>query len=78
VHGLTALELYGYLPSFLGQSVDDFWRSEFEGLYPFIVWKIKGDILMKAILLNGSSEAMPTGEQIRTVLSDELRRAAGR
>ena len=30
VHGLTALELCGYLPSFLGQSVDDFWRSEFE------------------------------------------------
>jgi len=30
VHGLTALELYGYLPSFLGQSVDDFWRSEMD------------------------------------------------
>jgi AcrR family transcriptional regulator len=30
VHGLTALELYGYLPAFLGQSVDDFWRSELE------------------------------------------------
>ena len=30
VHGLTALELNGYLPSFLGQSLDDFWRSEFE------------------------------------------------
>jgi len=29
VHGLTALELYGYLPSFLGRSVEDFWRSEF-------------------------------------------------
>lgn len=28
VHGLTALELYGYLGSFLGQSVEDFWRSE--------------------------------------------------
>ncbi len=30
VHGLTVLELNGYLPSFLGQSMDDFWRSEFE------------------------------------------------
>ena len=30
VHGLTALELYGYLPSFLGQSVDDFWHSEMD------------------------------------------------
>lgn len=30
VHGLTALELYGYLPSFLGPSLDDFWRSEFD------------------------------------------------
>ena len=30
VHGLTTLELYGYLPSFLGQSVDDFWRSELD------------------------------------------------
>jgi AcrR family transcriptional regulator len=30
VHGLTALELNGYLPSFLGQSLDDFWRSELD------------------------------------------------
>jgi AcrR family transcriptional regulator len=28
VHGLTALELYGHLPDFLGQSLDEFWRSE--------------------------------------------------
>jgi AcrR family transcriptional regulator len=30
VHGMTALELNGSLPSFLGQSMDDFWRSELE------------------------------------------------
>ena len=30
VHGLTALELNGSLPAFLGQSVDDYWCSEIE------------------------------------------------
>jgi len=30
VHGLAALELYGHLPDFLEQSLDDFWHSEID------------------------------------------------
>jgi len=30
VHGLTVLELFGYLPSFLGEGVEDFWQAENE------------------------------------------------
>ncbi|MGB8214311.1 MAG: TetR/AcrR family transcriptional regulator [Anaerolineales bacterium] len=41
VHGLAALELFGYLPAFLGQSLEDFMRSEFDAYTDLLFGKLK-------------------------------------